>query len=311
MRLPTATLLAIALAGSAWSQATPVKEGFVQVEGGKVWYRLVGSGPKLPLVVLHGGPAIAHNYLNSLAALAKDRPVLFYDQLGCGKSDRPNDESLWTVKHFVDELATVKKAMGIHQFILYGHSWGSMLAASYMGATRDPDVRALILAGPALNVKYWERDARKFVSQLSKRDRQAVAQAERTNKFDTPSYQEAVKHYYRVHMLRKDKWPEDANASMAAIGLPVYTKMCGPSEFTILGNLRSFDATVTLKHIHTPTLFLCGQFDEATPRSTRAYARLVKGSKMVVLPGCSHLANCEKPELYNAVIQRFLHKAKL
>lgn len=311
MRLPTATLLAVALASSALGGQVPVKEGFIQVEGGKVWYKLIGSGPKTPLVVLHGGPAMAHNYLNSLAGLAKDRPVLLYDQLGCGKSDRANDDSLWTIHHYVEELATLKQALGIHQFILYGHSWGSMLATSYMEQKRDPDVKALILAGPAISVKYWERDAKQMVARLSRKDRHAVAAAEKSGKFDTPAYAEAVKHYYRVHMLRKDKWPDDANASMAAIGMPVYTKMCGPSEFTLLGTLRTFDATGFLKRIAVPTLFVCGQYDEATPRSTAAYSKLVKGSKMVVLPGCSHLANCEKPELYNDVLRRFLRSRHL
>src|ERR1700754_330251 len=107
-------------------------ERFIEVPGGQVWVNVVGSGGGVPLILLHGGPGGGHDYLEPLAALADDRPVIFYDQLGCGKSDRPDDPALWTMDRFVDELSAVRQALGLGRVHLYGHSWGGWLAIEYL-----------------------------------------------------------------------------------------------------------------------------------------------------------------------------------
>src|SRR5207302_3307616 len=108
------------------------EEGFVDVPGGRVWYVVHGEGGGLPVLCLHGGPGLPHGYISSLADLADERPVVFYDQLGCGRSERPDDPSLWTVERSVDELAAVRSALGLERLHLFGSSWGGMLAMSYM-----------------------------------------------------------------------------------------------------------------------------------------------------------------------------------
>ena len=125
-----ALLLAVTACGP---RATGLRsgEGFVQTPGGRVWYRIVGSGSRTPLLVLHGGPGVPSTYLKPLAALADERPVVFYDQLGAGKSDHPKDSTLWTVDHYVSELARVREALGLREVHLYGHSWGTVLATEY------------------------------------------------------------------------------------------------------------------------------------------------------------------------------------
>src|SRR5690606_41558600 len=109
-----------------------IKEGFIPVTGGKVWYRISGNGPGIPLLILHGGPGSKSNDSDPLRGLGTDRPVIHYDQLGSVKSDRPSDTSLWTVDRFVEELGQVIKALELKDFHLLGHSWGTMLAASYL-----------------------------------------------------------------------------------------------------------------------------------------------------------------------------------
>ena len=80
------------------------REGGVDVTGGRIWYCIVGGGDKVPLVIVHGGPGATHDYLEPLEALADERPVVFYDQLGAGNSDAPDDDSLWTNQRIIDEL---------------------------------------------------------------------------------------------------------------------------------------------------------------------------------------------------------------
>ncbi len=139
-RLVVAALLAISTLGCGPNPTTktepdspPTKsiqpgEGHVTVNGGKIWYRIVGSGKGTPVLVLHGGPGFPSDYLQPLEALGDERPVVFYDQLGCGKSDRPEDPKLWRAQRFVEELAEVRNALGLERIHLYGHSWGTMLA---------------------------------------------------------------------------------------------------------------------------------------------------------------------------------------
>src|SRR5712692_7209597 len=103
-------------------------EGYIQVPGGRVWYRIVGNGPRTPLLVLHGGRGAASYYLKPLAALADERPVIFYDQLGTGHSDHPPDTTTPRLERLVDELARVRLALGLKEVHLYGHSWGAVLA---------------------------------------------------------------------------------------------------------------------------------------------------------------------------------------
>ena len=107
-------------------------EGFIDVPGGRVWYRVVGSGSGTPLLLLHGGPGVPSYYLKPLMALADERPVIFYDQLGCGHSDRPADSTLWTIDRYVEELDQVRRTLGLSQVHLLGHSWGTILANEYV-----------------------------------------------------------------------------------------------------------------------------------------------------------------------------------
>ena len=156
-----------------------VQEGTVKVPGGNIWYLLVGAGKKgVPLLTVHGGPGAPHEYLNPLKALAEERPVVFYDQLGCGHSDRPSDLALWTVEHFVEELDLLRKALYLNQVHILGQSWGSMLAVEYMLRKEPSGVKSLILSGPYLSSPLWSRDQRYWRDQLPAEIRQIILECE-------------------------------------------------------------------------------------------------------------------------------------
>src|SRR5262245_58241273 len=184
--------------------------GFVPVEGGRVWYEVHGSGSRTPLLVLHGGPGIPHDYLANLALLGGDRPVVFYDQLGCGRSERPEDVALWTRERFARELAAVRKALGLEEVVLYGHSWGSILAVDYLsglGGSAPTGVRGVILAGPALSIPRWTEDSRRLIATLPPEQATAILEGERTGKTESEAYQAATQAYYRRYICRLDPWP--------------------------------------------------------------------------------------------------------
>lgn len=289
------------------------KEGFVDVPGGRAWYQIVGADrPGIPLLVLHGGPGIPHDYLEPLASLADERPVVYYDQLGCGKSDRPTDDSLWTIDRAVEELARVREALHLDQVHIYGHSWGSMLAVDYMLDRHPEGVVSLTLAGPSLSMSRWIADQQAHLAELPAETQQMIDEAEVTGNFESEEYQQAMAEFYQRYVCRVDPWPDCVQRALSPelMGYDVYLAMCGPSEFTITGSLKDYERADRLHEISTPTLFICGEYDEAAPKTTDYYHKHTPGSKFVIVADASHLAFVEQPKAYDHAVRDFMRRAE-
>jgi proline iminopeptidase len=284
-------------------------EGHIDVPGGKVWYRIVGSGTATPLLLLHGGPGAPSFYLNPLARLADERPVIFYDQLGCGRSAGPTDSTLWRTERFVEELAAVRQALGLKQVHILGHSWGTMLATEYM-ITKPQGVKSLILASAALSIPHWLHDADSLKKTLPDSVQAAIARHESDGTFDAPEYQGAVMEYYKLYVSRSNPWSADIDSTFTQLGMQVYMTMWGPSEFTATGSLKNYDITNRLHEIEVPTLFTCGRYDEATPAAVQYYQSLVPGAKLAILENSAHLTMQDEPDRYAQVVRDFLHEVE-
>lgn len=284
-----------------------VEEGFVEVTGGRVWYRIIGKEQKgTPLLVLHGGPGVPHDYLEPLEALAGERPVIFYDQLGCGNSDRPGDTALYSVARYVEELTLVREALAPGNIHLLGQSWGTMLAVEYLLRNQPDGVKSLTLSAPYLSTALWEADQQDWIRQLPEATADTIRACEARSDFDSPAYQEALMVFYNKHVCRMNPWPHCMIRSMEKMGGDVYNYMWGPSEFTMNGSLKNADLTPDLPHLQLPVLFTCGELDEATPETTRFYSSLIPGSKMITFTMASHSHHLEKQALYLQTVRGFL-----
>ncbi|HKK46580.1 MAG TPA: proline iminopeptidase-family hydrolase [Balneolaceae bacterium] len=282
-------------------------EGHVQVTGGRVWYKVVGTGDGVPLMVLHGGPGVPHNYMNPLSALGKDRPVIFYDQLGVGKSDQPSDTTLWNIPAFVNRLEEIRQALGLKKMDIYGHSWGTILGTEY--TLKYPQrVNCLVLASPALSIPRWIRDADSLETTLPDSVQQVIRKNEEAGTYDSPEYQNAMMVYYAKYVARKMPWSADIDTSFAEMNPEIYNYMQGPSEFTFTGTLTNYDVTNRLGQITAPVLFTAGEYDEARPATVRYYESLIPGSEMVVIPNAGHLTMQDNPEANNNAVGDFLKK---
>ncbi len=287
------------------------KEGYVAVTGGKVWYKICGADKKgIPLLVLHGGPGAPHDYLHPLEEIAKERPVIFYDQLGCGNSDKPSDSSLWNLPRFVEELEQVRTALHLDKLHILGQSWGSMLAASYMIEKNQKGIISLIFSGAYLSSPRWISDQKKWVSQLPVSIQDTIAKYEKSGDFASPAYQEAMTIFYNKHLCRLDPWPPYLIATLEKSSSEIYGYMIGPSEFTLNGTLKETDLTDQLHKIKCPVLFTCGEFDEATPWTTAYYQSKIQGSEIYVFKEASHSHHIEKEDEYLKVVSDFLRKAE-
>ncbi|MFQ5821111.1 MAG: proline iminopeptidase-family hydrolase [Candidatus Heimdallarchaeota archaeon] len=269
----------------------------------------MGSGDAVPLLALHGGPGIPHNYLEPLVGLANECPIVFYDQLGCGKSDRPFDLTLWRVERFVEELGQVRKALNLEQVHILGHSWGSMLAVDY-ALTQPLGLVSLILASPCLSVPRWIEDVTIHKKQLPIEEQEVIDRHETAGTTDSEEYEEAVMVFYHRYLCRLDPWPAVLEHSLAGAGWEVYHTMWGPSEFFVTGNLKNYDRTSCLHEISISTLFTCGRYDEALPKTTAGYQSLIPGAKLVIFEQSSHMPHLEEKERYLQVVGEFLNKVE-
>jgi len=286
-----------------------VQEGYIPVTGGLVWYQIVNPGKGIPLLTLHGGPGSPHDYLEPLNRLADGRAVIFYDQLGCGKSERPDDTALWQSSRFVAELEQIRQTLGLEQLHLFGHSWGSMLAIDY-ALTKPDDLTSLILASPALSISRWLSDMEVYRKSLSPSVQKILEEHENNGTTDSEQYQQAAMEFYRRYLCRLHPWPESLERTIAGEGTAVYETMWGPSEFFMTGNLLNYDCTAHLDTIDVPTLFTCGRYDEATPETTAWYRSLLPNSEMVIFEQSAHMPHLEETERYLQVIRDFLWRVE-
>ncbi|MFL5667244.1 MAG: proline iminopeptidase-family hydrolase [Ktedonobacteraceae bacterium] len=287
------------------------KEGYVPVDGYRVWYRSVGGGEgeHTPLLILHGGPGVPHDYLENLEALASDtQRVIFYDQLGCGRSDQPDDTSLWRVERFVEELATVRRELGLDRVHILGQSWGGMLAIEY-ALTQPQGLLSLILSNTTSSIPLWVAEANRLRSELPPEVNDTLSRHEAAGTTDDQEYQDAMQVFYDRHVVRVKPVPEYVQRALDNTGF-VYAYMNGPSEFHVIGVIKDWDRTDRLSEIQVPTLILSGRYDEATPVINTILHKGIAGSEWILFENSSHLSHVEEPELYMQTVRAFLDRVE-
>ncbi len=288
------------------------QEGYVPVDGYRVWYRIVGGGAsreRIPLMILHGGPGAPHDYLENLQELASEtRRVVFYDQLGCGHSDHPDDPTLCYVARFADELEVVRRELGLGTVHILGQSWGGMLAQEY--ALRQPrGLVSLILANTTSSIPMWVAEANRLRQQLPPEVNATLLLHEEAGTTDSQEYLDAMQVFYDRHVCHVRPYPDYVKRGFDQIGF-VYNYMNGPSEFYIVGIIKDWDRTHRLSEIRVPTLIISGRYDESTPLLNEVLHRGIPGSEWVVLENSSHLAHVEEPELYMQTVRAFLERVE-
>jgi proline iminopeptidase len=282
-------------------------EGFVEVPGGRVWYRVASTGGKgVPLLGLHGGPGFTHDTLRTLEGLAPDRPVVLFDQLGSGRSDRPGDPDLYRLERYVDEVGRVRDALQLDRIHLLGHSWGGTLALSY-ALIGPPGLESLVLASPLVSTARWIEDARRLRADLSEEVQRTLREHEEREFTGCPEYMAATVAFYRRHLCRLEPWPEELERGFAGMGLDVYETMWGPTEFHATGSLVDLDLAPRLGELRLPVLLTCGRHDEATPDTMSSFREAVAGAELVVFEESSHTAHLEETERYLEVLRKFFH----
>lgn len=261
------------------------------------------------LMCLNGGPGLPCNYLrDSHSVLADDGwCVLFYDQLGCGNSDRPVDDSLWTLQRYLGELEQLRAHFGIAQMHLLGHSWGTWLGTEYC-LIYPERVLSFVAADGAVDIPHLIGELHRLRSALGEATVSMMVRREAENSIEHPEYQAAITLLNYRHVCRLDEWPVPLEESIAGWNMDPYKAMQGPNEFTYTGNMRDWNRIPALPSIAAPCLVLAGEFDELPPSCSARMHAALPNSELVIFRECSHMPFFERPSDYFSVLTGFLRR---
>ena len=280
---------------------------------GNTWYRVVGDlkSGKTPVMVLHGGPGAGHNYCEPIADLIAQtgRAAVLYDQLGCGNSTHLPDapKEFWTPELFMEELVLLTKHLGIaDDYAIVGQSWGGMLGMQF-AISQPQGLKALVVADSPASMDVWVSEANKLRKQLPPEVEATLLKHEAAETTEDPEYVAAVDVFYARHLCRIPQPPcVVASFEQLAADPTVYHTMNGPSEFHVIGSLKTWDIRKDLGKITAPTLLVSGQFDEATPAMVEEINKLIPGSKWELFPESSHMPHVEEPARFKRIVTEFL-----
>jgi len=278
-----------------------------------VWTKRYGSNPRIRMLVLHGGPGLTHEYLEALDRILPGDgvEVIQYDQLGSFGSDQPDDDDLWRVPRFVDEVEQVRVALGLDRddFYLYGHSWGGILAIEYALAHQQ-HLKGLIISDMMSSIpKYNEYAAKVLEPQMDPAALAEIKRLEASGDTDNPRYMELLmEQHYTKHILRRppEEWPANVNASLEHVNPKVYVLMQGPSELGLKGRLEHWDRSADLGRIEVPTLVIGARYDTMDPEHMKWMAEAVKHGRFLYCANGSHLCMYDDADTYFAGLLRFL-----
>jgi proline iminopeptidase len=281
-----------------------------------VWTRRVGASPRVKLLVLHGGPGASHLYLKPLERLATEGgfEVIFYDQLGGGESDVPDEPELWELPRFVDEVDQVRRALGLDadDFYLFGHSWGGILAVEY--ALAHPDALAgLVISNMMSSIPAYNEYAQKVL--IPQGDPAMIGEAlrlEAAGDYTNPRYMELlIPAHYEKHVLRRPfaDWPPEVLEAFGKLNQKIYVPMQGPSELGASGKLEKWDRSGDLGRIALPTLVIGAGNDTMDPAHMEWMSKQLPRGRYLFCPEGSHLALWDDAEIYFNGLLRFLRES--
>jgi proline-specific peptidase len=280
--------------------------GYVAFRGYRTWYSVAGDleADSPSLLALHGGPGSTHHYFAPLEALADERAVVLYDQIGCGKSDRPADIE-WSVELFRDEVDAVRAQLGLERIHLLGTSWGGMLALEHVLAGADGIV-SLILSSTLADNHLWVAEQRRLRNALPSDVVATLDRLEAAGAYEDPEYERAEQVYLDRHFYRGPKPRAELARMEAERGKEAYRAMCGPNEWSMTGVLKDWDIRARLAEIEVPTLVIRGRHDMCTDAIAATLIAGLRNAREVVLEESSHTPVLEETERYLAAVRAFV-----
>ena len=276
----------------------------------KVWTKTIGNNPRVKVLLLHGGPAMTHEYMEAFESFFPKEgfEIIEYDQLGSYYSDQPTDSSLWTTERFVEEVEQVRTALGLTKdnFYILGNSWGGILAMEY-ALKYQQNLKGLIICNMMASIPDYEKYNGVLRSRMRPSLVDSLQQYEAKGLFKDPTYQELVfNEYYTKHLCRLPEWPEPVNRCFKHINESIYVMMQGPSEFKVGGRLLTWDRKADLPKITVPTLTVGAKYDTMDPAHMEWMSKQVQNGKYLYCPNGSHLSMWDGQQVFMDGVIKFI-----
>lgn len=281
------------------------------VPGGNIHYLVQNeSSLKTPILVVHGGPGLCHDYLLSLTQLIPDHPIIYYDQLDCGLSDKPNDSSLWIIERFVQEIECLQKHLNIQSFILYGHSAGAMFALDY--ALRNANyLKGLILSAPVFNMRESAKNLEKVLNNYPEKTKSIFMQEhfspDTVDRFDL---MEARIYHGSRYFCRLPYWDDNLLEASQKRNIVLHDFMWGPSTFFITGTLLEYNRENELSSLKVKTLVSVGEYEMGDIVFFQKNVSKMQNAKLEIIANASHNPHIEEPLAYANVLNAFLQECE-
>jgi proline iminopeptidase len=277
----------------------------------KVWTKRFGKNPRIKILLLHGGPAMTHEYMECFETFFQRQGFEFYeyDQLGSYYSDQPTDSNLWTIPRFVEEVEQVRQAIGADSsnFYLLGNSWGGILGMEY-ALKYQKHIKGLLISNMVASAPEYGKYADEVLAKQMKPEVLAeIKSIEAKKDFSNPRYMELlIPNFYHEHLCRLKEWPDGFNRAMKHANGDVYTLMQGPSEFGISGRLADWDIKNRLYEIVVPTLMIGAKYDTMDPKAMEEQSKLVKKGRYLYCPKGSHLSMWDDQQVFMSGVINFI-----
>jgi proline iminopeptidase len=252
-----------------------------------------------PIVCINGGMLYDHSMLwPALSPLAARRQVILYDQRGRGASSAPADPAQATIDDDAADVGALRRALGIRQWDVLGHSWGGGIAM--LGTARDPaGVRKLVLVNAVGPTSSWMSTLRLNVLARVEGEQHDIVSRTTEEMLGVPdpalhsSYSRAVYpawFFDREMALRFA--PPDARSETGA---------------AVLARLRrGYDWTSTIHNVSAPTLVIHGEEDALPLAVSVENSYIIPNARREVVPSSGHMPFWEAPQRFFALIDSFL-----
>ena len=278
-----------------------------------IWTKTIGNNPKIKVLLLNGGPGGTHECFESFESFfpAEGIEFIYYDQLGCGNSDNPKDETMWDLARFVEEVEQVRIALHLDKdnFYLLGHSWGGILAMQY-ALKYQQNLKGLIISNMMSSCPDYGKYADNVLAkQMSPAVLAEVRSIEAKKDFGNPRYMELlIPNFYEKHILRAPyaAWPDPILRMFSKLNQSLYVAMQGPSEFGIAGNLEKWDVKSQLITLKVPTLTIGAKYDTMDPEHMKWMSKEVQNGSFLYCPNGSHCALYDDQEIYMTGLTKFI-----
>jgi proline iminopeptidase len=281
----------------------------IPVMGGryKVWTKRMGEGP-LKVLLLHGGPGFTHQYLEAMESFLPQAGIemYYYDQLGCGNSDKPDDASLWTRERYREEVEEVRMGLGLEDFVLYGQSWGGMLSIEY-ALKYQRHLKGLVISNMTAGIQAYLGRLAYLKGLLGPESRERLEILDAARDYANPEYERIMmEELYPQVICRTKPWPEPVTRAFREANLAIYNEMQGKSEFVVTGNFKDWESWDRLHEIKVKTLTIGAAHDTMDPEDLKKMAEMVADGTSLICPNGSHLAMWDDQEVYFEGLLRFL-----